>query len=63
MLMQRVVASVLRHATRGSFVLLPHFAHFVLICRREFWSAFAMEDQKEGMHAFLDKRKPAFKDR
>ena len=31
--------------------------------RRLFHSAFATDDQKEGMAAFVDKRKPAFKNR
>ena len=31
--------------------------------RRLFQAAFATEDQKEGMAAFADKRKPAFKNR
>ena len=29
--------------------------------RRLFWGLFATEDQKEGMHAFAEKRKPSWK--
>ncbi|KDD71533.1 hypothetical protein H632_c4841p0, partial [Helicosporidium sp. ATCC 50920] len=29
--------------------------------KREFWSCFALEDQKEGMQAFSQKREPKFK--
>src|SRR5690242_21996 len=35
----------------------------ILFERRVFHSQFALEDQKEGMSAFLEKRKPSFKNR
>jgi len=35
----------------------------LLFERRVFHSAFALEDQKEGMRAFVEKRKPTFKNR
>ena len=35
----------------------------LLFERRVFQATFAMEDQKEGMAAFVEKRKPAFKNR
>jgi enoyl-CoA hydratase len=38
-------------------------AEGVLFERRLFQSQFSLEDQKEGMAAFLEKRKPAFKNR
>jgi enoyl-CoA hydratase len=38
-------------------------AEGVLFERRVFHSQFALEDQKEGMAAFVEKRKPSFKNR
>jgi enoyl-CoA hydratase len=38
-------------------------AEGLLFERREFHSTFALDDQKEGMRAFIDKRKPDFKHR
>ena len=35
----------------------------VLFERRLFYSTFALDDQKEGMQAFVEKRPPVFKDR
>jgi enoyl-CoA hydratase len=38
-------------------------AEGMLFERREFHSTFALEDQKEGMRAFVEKRKPGFRHR
>jgi len=38
-------------------------AEGILFERRAFHSLFATEDQKEGMDAFLKKRKPEFRQR
>ena len=38
-------------------------AEGLLFERREFHATFALEDQKEGMRAFVEKRKPVFKHR
>ena len=38
-------------------------AEGLLFERREFHATFGLDDQKEGMRAFVEKRKPAFKHR
>jgi enoyl-CoA hydratase len=38
-------------------------AEGLLFERREFHSTFGLDDQKEGMRAFVARRKPAFKNR
>jgi enoyl-CoA hydratase len=38
-------------------------AEGLLFERREFHATFALEDRKEGMQAFVEKRKPAFRNR
>jgi enoyl-CoA hydratase/carnithine racemase len=38
-------------------------AEGLLFERREFHATFALDDQKEGMRAFVEKRKPAFRHR
>jgi enoyl-CoA hydratase len=38
-------------------------AEGLLFERREFHSTFALDDQKEGMRAFVEKRKPTFRHR
>ncbi|TMH59148.1 MAG: hypothetical protein E6H55_13270, partial [Betaproteobacteria bacterium] len=38
-------------------------AEGLLFERREFHATFVLDDQKEGMRAFVDKRKPEFKHR
>jgi enoyl-CoA hydratase len=57
--MSRPVAALTKEAVNRSYeTTLSEGLRFE---RRVFHSLFAMEDQKEGMAAFIDKRKPTFK--
>ena len=55
------VAMMLKESINRAFE--TSLAEGVLFERRLFHSQFALEDQKEGMAAFLEKRKPVFKNK
>jgi enoyl-CoA hydratase len=55
------VAMMIKESINRAFE--TSLAEGVLFERRVFHSQFALEDQKEGMAAFVDKRKPAFKNK
>ena len=59
--MSRPVAMMVKEAVNRAFETT--LAEGVRFERRLFHSTFATEDQKEGMAAFIAKRKPAFKNR
>jgi enoyl-CoA hydratase len=52
---------MIRDAVRAAYEL--PLAEGLRVERRSFQSTFALEDQKEGMAAFLEKREPKFKNR
>lgn len=59
--MSRVAAIMAKEAVNRAFeTTLSEGIYFE---RRMFWSTFGTEDQKEGMSAFAEKRKPSFKNR
>ena len=59
-LSQHAVMMIKEAINRGFATTLAEGSRFE---RGQFYSLFATEDQKEGMGAFIEKRKPAFKNR
>ena len=59
--MSRPIAMLVKEAVNRAFE--TSLSEGVRFERRLFHSTFATEDQKEGMAAFIAKRKPAFKNR
>jgi len=59
--MSRPIAMMVKEAVNRAYETT--LAEGVRFERRLFHSTFATEDQKEGMAAFIDKRKPAFRNR
>jgi len=59
--MSRPVAMMVKEAVNRAYETT--LAEGVRFERRLFHSTFATEDRKEGMEAFIEKRKPAFRNR
>lgn len=59
--MSRPIAMMVKETVNRAYETT--LAEGVLFERRTFHSVFATEDQKEGMQAFVEKRKPDFKNR
>ena len=59
--MSRPIAMMVKETVNRAYETT--LAEGVLFERRTFHSVFATEDQKEGMQAFIEKRKPDFKNR
>lgn len=59
--MSRPIAMMVKESVNRAYETT--LAEGVLFERRTFHSVFATEDQKEGMQAFVEKRKPDFKNR
>jgi enoyl-CoA hydratase len=55
------IAMMAKESVNRAFETTP--AEGIQFERRMFHATFATEDQKEGMTAFVDKRKPVFKNR
>jgi len=58
--MSPIAIQLAKEAVNRSFE--THLAEGLLLERKNFYLAFASEDQKEGMKAFIEKRKPEFQD-
>ncbi|MBK8907897.1 MAG: enoyl-CoA hydratase [Rhodospirillales bacterium] len=59
--MSRIAAVTAKEAVNRAFETT--LAEGIYFERRMFWASFGTEDQKEGMSAFAEKRKPEFKNR
>ena len=59
--MSRPLAMITKEAVNRAFEV--PLAEGLRFERRMFHAIFATDDQKEGMSAFVEKRKPAFKNR
>ena len=59
--MSRPIAMMAKESVNRAFE--STLAEGIRFERRQFHATFATEDQKEGMSAFIEKRKPAFKNR
>jgi enoyl-CoA hydratase len=59
--MSPVAAQLAKEAVNRSFE--THLDEGLTLERKNFYLAFASEDQKEGMKAFIEKRKPEYKGR
>src|SRR5687767_8280087 len=57
--MSPIAAQLAKEAVNRSFE--THLEEGLYFERKNFYLAFASEDQKEGMKAFIEKRKPAYK--
>ena len=59
--MSRPIAMMVKETVNRAYETT--LAEGILFERRSFHSVFATEDQKEGMQAFVEKRKPDFNNR
>jgi enoyl-CoA hydratase len=59
--MSPIAAQLAKEAVNRSFE--THLDEGLLLERKNFYLAFASEDQKEGMKAFIEKRKPEYRGR